>query len=899
MLEVVLALAAAIVKTAFKFWTKDSELARNTTDELTDLMKDKIVGTLGQRKARRWVEDLEVIVNTKLHSFLDHEFAGLTDNERQATILAVADTFTKADISNQIILDQDLDPLHLASFMKVAVPNADRDLGEEGRGLYTLLLAEASAYVVSLIASLPSFQVGVFTELLRRDTAIIATLDEILKLLPQQTREIDLKSRSTDAADEIFVTAYRRQVVTKLDHLQLFGVDAFTRLYPLSLAYINLSVVGYRSAWERQHFIEIGEDAPSLPIQEVLAKSHRIFLKGRAGSGKTTILQWLAVRSARKDYPQFLGSWNNFEPFFVPLRRYVDKDLPSPSQFVEALGKHVASGMPKYWVETKLVSGSALILIDGIDELPASKYQEVRSWIRELIRDYPHCAYVITSRPGAIADDWLIASDFSEATLAPMSSVEIQAFVSQWIDALSSETVDREERDQLEGFKKPISTELLTKRHLRELAATPLLCALLCALYYARHGQLPMDRMGVYAAAFDMLERRDAERDIRTEIQIGRAESRLILQDIAFWLMRNSLSDADVTRVIEQVARSTRNLHKVQATSFEVYRHLLLRSGLLQEPTADRVGFIHRTFEEYLAAKAAIDGDNLEELIGHALDLQWTQVIIMAAGHASRDQRIRLISSLLDHRRDRKHSTQYALLALACLETSPSVPAELVLQIGRAAETIIPPNRREDADALVRAGEMTLDLLYDAEIQNSWQALFTLQVIARLEPERERRVSLIARILEKVPLISLGPEFCYVWEWFDPSDVAQALNLTPSITGVQLLLPRCRKAIPMLTRMERAKCYAQGAIPDLACFRDLPQLRVLVIHSTGVVDLTPLAGMADLAVDILIAHENPYESSRVLLRRYVVGADELGPGSSVQASVDSVTGQRMSRSMQI
>ena len=127
--EVMLALAAAIVKTAFKIWTKDSELACNTTDELTDFVKDKIVSSSGKRKARRWVEDLEEIVNTRLMLYMEHEFAGLQDNERQATVLAVADTLAKAKLTDQTLLDQDLDPLHLERFLRGAVPDADRDLG--------------------------------------------------------------------------------------------------------------------------------------------------------------------------------------------------------------------------------------------------------------------------------------------------------------------------------------------------------------------------------------------------------------------------------------------------------------------------------------------------------------------------------------------------------------------------------------------------------------------------------------------------------------------------------------------------------------------------------------------------------------------------------------------------
>ena len=56
------------------------------------------------------------------------------------------------------------------------------------------------------------------------------------------------------------------------------------------------------------------------------------------------------------------------------------------------------------------------------------------------------------------------------------------------------------------------------------------------------------------------------------------------------------------------------------------------RSGLLREPAAGRVDFVHRTFQEYLAAKAAVDNDEIGLLVTNAHDDQWREVVVMAAG---------------------------------------------------------------------------------------------------------------------------------------------------------------------------------------------------------------------------------------------------------------------------
>jgi hypothetical protein len=881
-----LALAAAVVKTAFKIWMKDSDLATNTSDELIDLIKDKVVGSSGQRKVRRWVEDLEEIVSSRLLTYMEHEFTGIQDNERQATIFAVADTLSQARITEQILWEQDLDPLHLERLLRTAVPDADRDLGYQARGLYNHLLPEACAYVVSLTTSLPEFQVGAFGELLRRDTAIIARLDEILRLLPaQQTQTFG--SGASDEVSNAFATAYRRQIVTRLDHMRLFGVDVFTQQYPLTLAYISLSVYDYRSSTHSQKRAarpDITYEIQDASVEWALSKSTRLFLRGQAGSGKTTILQWLAVRAARKDFPAPLTSWNNYEPFFIPLRRYVDRPLPSPSQFVEAVGRHITTEMPPDWVERKLASGSALILIDGIDELPAENYDAVKQWVNALIDDYPNCAYVITTRPGAVADSWLASSKFSSAVLAPMSSYSVMTFVHQWIESLRSESVDREERDLLGGYEQPIVRALLTTRHLRELAATPLLCALLCALYYIRNGELPADRMGVYAAAFDMLERRDTERGIKPDDLIGRAESRIILQDLAYWFIRNGLSDAPLDRVLQQIGMSKRYLHKVSADAISVYQQLLIRSGLLQEPTADRVSFIHRTFQEYLAARAAIDGDNLEELVDHALDTRWTQVVIMAAGHASPSQRQRLLGSLIKTtRRGRQDRLGLALVALACLETSPSVSSDLLQQIRKAASSVIPPRQREDVELLVKAGELALDILTYVTIKTSNEALMILEVICRVESER--RLELMASVVHEMPSVAGLLGFRRVWRAFTPEDVSNVLLQLSEIESVYVELPRCQEVISLLTNVRTFYCAAYDVVADLSPFRALPQLRNLTILSTGVVNLVPLAGLANLTVRVILRHglSESQLSSDELLQKYVVGVGELGAGSIVVA----------------
>ncbi len=87
-----------------------------------------------------------------------------------------------------------------------------------------------------------------------------------------------------------FAADLRRQVVTVLDRMELFGagLTGATRLYPPPVAYLSLSVSTGHG------------DVSVSRIEHALLLMPRILLCGDAGSGKTTLLRWLAVQCASR-----------------------------------------------------------------------------------------------------------------------------------------------------------------------------------------------------------------------------------------------------------------------------------------------------------------------------------------------------------------------------------------------------------------------------------------------------------------------------------------------------------------------------------------------------------------------------------------------------------------------
>jgi hypothetical protein len=581
------------------------------------------------------------------------------------------------------------------------------------------------------------------------------------------------------------------------------------------------------------------EEDVSGRIDEVLRQAPRLFLRGDAGSGKTTLLQWIAVRNAQKA---------ELVPFLIPLRHYVGRELPTPREFVRRVGRHIADEMPPGWVQRELRNGKAIVLIDGVDELPERQRDQVREWLRELVGAFPKARYVVTSRPTAAAGDWLDAEGFDHAELQPMSWPDVRFFIRHWHKALATTSTNTAE--QLASYEATLLQTLQGRRHLRALATNPLLCALLCALHLDRRMQLPRDRMELYSIALDMLlERRDTERRILTEggAALSRTDKTLILQGLAYWLIRNGRSDAPYAQAVAEVGRCLAQMPRTNIDPASVLKQLLDRSGLIRTPVADRVDFVHRTFQEYLAARAAVEADDIGAIVRNAHDDHWREVVILAAGHAQPRQRKDLLQGLLDRaERDPVNSKLLRVLAVACLETCAQLNATLQEKIRQVARTVLPPRNLADAESLAKSGEFALDLLADSPARNSRQAVATIRAATGIGGPAA--LSLIARCAHFGDH-RVHAELMRAWPHFDPFEYARTV-LRPSEHRWQIGTITDAALIPAVVQLPDLEYLAYEVDPGygkLDFLRSLPRLANLQIFRDPLLsDLSPLLASESL-----------------------------------------------------
>ncbi|PSM44578.1 hypothetical protein C6Y14_05690 [Streptomyces dioscori] len=550
-------------------------------------------------------------------------------------------------------------------------------------------------------------------------------------LLRLRARALTPTARVTTTDDVVpdpetrFENWYRHYLEQRYGQLSVIGLDLSRperACWPLDAAYLSLELAtpvhGVEPTGSRGGTVagDRGLEVRVERAEQALAGQRRTLVRGLAGSGKTTLLQWLAVSTARRSLPPELNHLAECLPFVLPLRTLVRRGgLPAPHEYLTAVGCPRDGAQPANWADRALVDGRALLLIDGLDEVPRAQRTKTRQWLRELLAAYPQAALLVTTRPSAVPEGWLADGGFTELTVRPMSTRDVAVFVTRWHTAAATNATNAQERAHLTTLEETLKDTVRSQRDLARLTTTPLLCALVCALHRDRRGHLPHGRMALYEAALSMLmHRRDRERDIEEPegLSLTEHQSVQLLQRLAYWLIRNGQTelDHDTARALIEVALPA--MPHIARQADAVLTHLLARSGLLRQPTAETIDFVHRTFQDYLGAKAAIEARDIPLLVRHAHDDQWEDVLRMAVAHARPHERASLLRRLIT-RGDRtpKHRTRLHLLATACLEHATELDPAVREDVQQRTAALLPPRSDEEARTLAAVGPVILDLL--------------------------------------------------------------------------------------------------------------------------------------------------------------------------------------------
>ncbi len=512
--------------------------------------------------------------------------------------------------------------------------------------------------------------------------------------------------------DLAYEPAYAKAVKAAYSRLEIFGLDELSSGdWDLDTAYLSLEAQCSPAA-------RPGPPEPRGRIEDLLGSRPRTVLRGEAGAGKTTLVWWLASHAVCRTLPAQLAELDGLIPFVVPMRSLAARGItsPTPSQLPK-IARLPVDRPPDGWAGRVLDAGRGLLLVDGMDEIPQADRELARKWLAGLLRMYPRTRCLVTVRPLAVGSDWLEQEGFEELRLLPLGDEDIQSFTGAWhraarleCDRYADEHWARRQRKRLDALERELDREFRRNDVLRDLARTPLLCAVICALHRQRNGFLPETRWDLYSAALNlMLATRDIHRRIHQPegIELTADEGRQLLQRIAVWLVRNGRAELTRAQAVRQLESALRGLRRVRAqgTAHAVLTHLLNRSGLLQERSPDSIQFIHRTFQDYLAAKELQESDCLDELLLHAAEEQWQDVLRLAVGHCSRSEEHRLVAGLTataDKAPDRETEWPLRALAAHCALNARYIEDEQYEQVWKGLRRLLPARDERELHALGR-----------------------------------------------------------------------------------------------------------------------------------------------------------------------------------------------------
>lgn len=455
------------------------------------------------------------------------------------------------------------------------------------------------------------------------------------------------------------------------------------------------SSVSYREGRltvQTSYYRESLHNAPQLLLD--LLEKDSLYISGNPGSGKSTFCKWLAWLACHRKMPanQIMSPVAYTEvlpqpvktklPLLIRLRDFWpslpktrDKTDLSRLELELALANWLRTKGVQglHWVdaEAHLRNGSALVVFDGVDEVPVIRELDrgrSRTYPRELLLSglYEAISYwrrngnlvVVTSRPYGLTDDNIRRLRLPHVVIQELDEDQQKLLIRKWFVILEA-TSEKGEATALQMME-----HILERPELGELAANPMLLTAMCIIY-SEGKRLPQDIFDLYARIIDnILHNRypshpRAISQVLSQLSViaygmhtgdGIGEQRESPQAVATY--------TEIDSLIKYLHRTAleRPISAAKATQFR--DELLSNTGLLLPKERDRAEFYHYTFQDFLAARqllttAATDDALFVEIAKHAEVPEWrnTLALVFAAhmnNYTTPERSIRLLGRMIE-----------------------------------------------------------------------------------------------------------------------------------------------------------------------------------------------------------------------------------------------------------
>jgi hypothetical protein len=339
---------------------------------------------------------------------------------------------------------------------------------------------------------------------------------------------------------------------------------------------------------------------------------HRFVILGKPGGGKTTFLKHIALSVDC--------------PIFITLREWARSGLDLRAFIAEEMA---ICGLNDIIAETWLREGTAVLLLDGLDEI--SEKAQRRLDLDRFILRYPKCRILVMCRVAATPYH---SEHFNYVKVADFTDEQVEAFAESWFG---------------DGSSSNFCAEIKQNPHIRDLSRTPLLLGMLC-LTYEKQGAFPEKRAELYQRALDTLlvewdESRGIERDamrraeIYHELSLGRKHQ--MFARIAYETFEQGetlIPQAHLEqRLLDYLVTVPDVPERIDIDAKAVLNAIEAQHGILIEFSPRVYAFSHPTFQEYYAARYVVEQDEagdeqaIPRLLSHAHEDRWREAILLVA----------------------------------------------------------------------------------------------------------------------------------------------------------------------------------------------------------------------------------------------------------------------------
>ncbi|MEH1798759.1 MAG: NACHT domain-containing NTPase [Nostoc sp.] len=360
---------------------------------------------------------------------------------------------------------------------------------------------------------------------------------------------------------------------------------------------------------------------------------------GKPGAGKTTFLQHLAIQCNRGRFAA------NRVAIFVTLRDFADESREAREfNLLNYICKEfLTCGISDPSVlESLLLEGRVLVLLDGLDEVLHQEKKGVANEIRRFSEKYQKNIFVVTCRTAAKAFN---LRRFTDVEIAPFSQDQIVAFAQKWFTAPTKTNIQNKQEQAIEFIKK---LDLPENLQFRRLAVSPLFLHLACCVFHHQN-KFPNQKIAFYKQCLDLLlgkwdETKAIERDEVYEGFLLSQKLKLLSQvasatfEQGNYFFEQRIVEQYISDYICDLPNASTEPEELQLDSEGVLHAIELQHGLLAERVRGIFSFSYLTFQEYLTAQKIVASYNLqalerplEHLVSHITEPRWREIFLLTA----------------------------------------------------------------------------------------------------------------------------------------------------------------------------------------------------------------------------------------------------------------------------